>query len=83
MSMPRMCGCPRKPEEDVRSPGARVTSDCELPDWGAGKSSKCSNGLLSHVSAPQTSTFCLCEFDSFRHLIVTAEIHIFVLSCLA
>lgn len=42
-------GCPRRPEEDVRSPEAGVTGDRELPGKGAGnqtpvfyKSSKCS-----------------------------------------
>lgn len=30
-----MCRCPQKPERGIRSPGARVTDGCELPDGGA------------------------------------------------
>lgn len=31
-----VCVCPQRPEEDIRSPGAGVMSDCELSDVGAG-----------------------------------------------
>lgn len=30
------CDTPLRPEEDIRSPGTRVTESCEVPDMGTG-----------------------------------------------
>lgn len=34
--MPYMYGCPKRPEEDIKSPETGVTGSCELPCMGAG-----------------------------------------------
>lgn len=59
-----MCVCPRKPEEDFRYSGVRITVSCEPSKVNAGNQTQvlCKRGVHSSPLSPLPSPWCVSVY---------------------
>lgn len=66
-----MCKCPHRPEEGIGSISAGLTGGCELPDMGAGTSTRAAVFLTAEPSLQPFVDHVVLSQASCQHILVS------------